>query len=118
MWFCRAVKTAFPIASDRNLLDSGWVKLRFIGFDGEFPLDLLDGNDANMGIDAVVDLFLHVGTICFNPYRPTLRVLTWPGATVDPRGRLELKVGFVYNTMLEALATIVESNPLGLGMVL
>ncbi len=109
LWFCSAMKKSIPDPEYKKDLDNGFIVLRTTAFDDENAATFDDGDEAARG-RFVTDIFVHICAMSRSPYRPTFRVMTWPGHKRDHLGRLELMATHSYETLLETLAHIVDHN--------
>lgn len=105
---CAAMKKALAGATPK--VNGGYVVLRVTGFDFEPPSDFHE-QEALYEDTIVCDFFAHVSTMCWSPYRPTFRRLSWPAKSLDALARLRLMATHTYRTLLELLAEIVDTDP-------
>ena len=105
-----------PTANMQPDIDDGSVILRLTGFDSALPDGFATDDKQEPAESQVFDLFVHVSAMCWSPYRPTFRRLTWPGRKVDHLERLHLKATHTYHIMLEFLSEVVAFGPVSMVM--
>jgi len=114
LWMCSAMKKALPTADHKSQFDDAYVVLRVTGFDDLIPDGMDPQSDEQFAGEVVFDLFVHVSFMCWKPYRPTFRRLSWPGHKIDHLQRLHLMGSHSYQSMLEFLAEVADHDPCSL----